>query len=366
MGASQGKILCSAPTHVAVDNFAARLDRRTRVIADTCNQGKEQGDPSRHRYPLVIRAYKPQDEVNAFKALLKDPKQGNEAVSSGWGPASRWKLHLSLASWLLAVLGSTAVRELHADDHPGLWTMRGEISGSKLASRLRDLVTGVTTWQQYEEEGPIPDKALHFFLMRILDKADFFCTTPAATHNFEEYRDWKNNLACGVAVDEAANMNRADLYCVWGNTLLPCFLFGDPKQLPPTVMTTNEKDSDGNFLNRFANSGGLSALQALQAGGIPVYRLITQLRMADGMFDMVSDIIYNGVPHVYAESCNIAAPEFAAGRALESYIREKHPTVAVCPRRQTAASLCAHSRLSRVHGPCHWLKEEHRSSQDRA
>ncbi|KAL6907012.1 hypothetical protein GGI43DRAFT_380534 [Trichoderma evansii] len=54
--------------------------------------------------------------------------------------------------------------------------------------------------------------------------------------------------------------------------------------------------------------------------------------MADGMFDMVSDIVYNGVPHVYAKSCNISAPEFEAGRALESYIREKHPTVAVCPK----------------------------------
>ncbi|KAM0257022.1 hypothetical protein ACHAQJ_004617 [Trichoderma viride] len=327
-----GKILCSAPTHVAVDNFAARLDKRTRAIAMTCNQGKQQSDPSRCRHHFVVRAYEPQEEVKAFKALLKDPTQGDEAAPKGWEQASRWKLHLSLAFWFLVILGSPKVRELHADDSPELWQLRKRIDFNPTLKRLRDVATGVTAWQQYEEDSPVLDNMIQSLLMHIMSKVDMFCTTPAATHDVEEYRNWKNHIACGVAVDEAANMNRADLYCVWGNTLMPCFLFGDPKQLPPTVMTTNEKDSEGNFLNRFANSSKISALQFFQASGIPVYRLTTQLRMADGMFDMVSDIIYKGVPHVYAKSCNIAAPEFDAGRALESYIQERYPTVAVCPK----------------------------------
>ncbi|KAL7933460.1 hypothetical protein V8C35DRAFT_56004 [Trichoderma chlorosporum] len=126
-------------------------------------------------------------------------------------------------------------------------------------------------------------------------------------------------------------MNRADLYCVWGNTLSPCFHFGDPKQPTPTVLTVEEKDGDGSFLVHFANSGSISALLFFQAIGIPVYRLTTQLRMGNSLFDMVSTIIYKGVPHVYASSCNIANAAFDSERALESYIWEKYPTVSPCP-----------------------------------
>lgn len=61
-------------------------------------------------------------------------------------------------------------------------------------------------------------------------------------------------------------------------------------------MTTNEEDAAGNPLNRFAEDGFSSPLAFLVATGIPVYRLKTQLRMADGMFDMISKIIYPDVP----------------------------------------------------------------------
>ncbi|PNP52921.1 hypothetical protein THARTR1_06436 [Trichoderma harzianum] len=46
---------------------------------------------------------------------------------------------------------------------------------------------------------------------------------------------------------------------------------------------------------------------------------------------MVSRIIYPGVPHVYAASCNTATPSFDSVRALESYLHEKYPTVTPCP-----------------------------------
>ncbi|EKJ69544.1 hypothetical protein FPSE_10255 [Fusarium pseudograminearum CS3096] len=81
-------------------------------------------------------------------------------------------------------------------------------------------------------------------------------------------------------------VNRADLYGVWGNTLLPCFLFGHPCLPPPdmtpkyqggpTIMTTNEKDGNVNFLNRLAADGGVSPLAFFVATGIPVYRLKTE------------------------------------------------------------------------------------------
>ncbi|KKO96843.1 hypothetical protein THAR02_11056 [Trichoderma harzianum] len=46
---------------------------------------------------------------------------------------------------------------------------------------------------------------------------------------------------------------------------------------------------------------------------------------------MVSRIIYQGVPHVYATSCNLATASFDSGRALENYIQEKYSTVTPCP-----------------------------------
>ncbi|KAL7788698.1 hypothetical protein V8C37DRAFT_404273 [Trichoderma ceciliae] len=77
-------------------------------------------------------------------------------------------------------------------------------------------------------------------------------------------------------------------------------------------MRPNEKDGDDNLLSRFAYHSSVSALAFFQASGIPVYRLTTHPQMANGI-------------------CNIATSEFDAGRAIESYIREKHPTITACP-----------------------------------
>lgn len=270
------RVLCSAPTDAAVDNFAACLDNRTRAMVKDCNRDKAQNDPKRRRHRTVIRGYNLNDEVSAFKALLRDPTLGDEAAPKEWDLASQWKLNLSLAFWLLVVLGSPAVRELHLDDDEGLWKLRRQINGVLSLKRLRDVATGVTTWEQYEQGGLVEDKTIQHYLVCLLPYANMLCITPAATENVPAFKQWKTEIARGVAVDEAACMNRADLYCVWGNTLLPCFLFGDHRQLPLTVLEPNDRDSDGNRLNRFAKSGKISALLFFQATGIPVYRLMTK------------------------------------------------------------------------------------------
>lgn len=318
------QVLCSAPTHVAVDNFAARLDKRTRAMTKALNQGREQNDPNRYRHRLVIRAYRLNAEVGAFTALLKDPTLGDEAAPKGWGHASRWKLHLSLAFWFLAILGSPAVRELHPDDSEGLWDLRHQTDRFPQLRRLRDVATGVTTWEQYEQEGPVPNKTIEANMMALLPFANMLCMTPAASENVKQYRAWKTQRACGIAVDEAANMNRADLYCVWGNTLLPCFLFGDPKQLPPTVLSPNDKDDDGNHLNRFAKIGAISALLFLQAAGFPVYRLTTQLRMGKGLFDMVSGIMKGRVQSTQGHATSFDGRLVPGPRERHRHCRHGH------------------------------------------
>ncbi|KAF4422240.1 hypothetical protein F53441_14297 [Fusarium austroafricanum] len=70
--------------------------------------------------------------------------------------------------------------------------------------------------------------------------ADILCATITASHNDGRVHEFKLH-ADGFAIDEAANMTQADLLRVWGNTPMPCFLFGDAKRLPSAVMIITEK-----------------------------------------------------------------------------------------------------------------------------
>ncbi|KAH0496386.1 hypothetical protein TgHK011_003749 [Trichoderma gracile] len=182
-----GRVLCSAPSDAAVDNFAARLDTRTRAMAEACNRRTEQSGPKRYRHRLVIRAYHPSAEVDAFNALLKDPSLGDEAAPKGWEP--RWMLHLSLTFWFLAVLGSPAVRELHPNDSQDLWDLRQQIDSTEPdLERLRDVATGVTAWEQYERDGLVADETIKFYLLRLLPYVNMLCMTPAESEDVAMYR----------------------------------------------------------------------------------------------------------------------------------------------------------------------------------
>ena len=70
--------------------------------------------------------------------------------------------------------------------------------------------------------------AVKGLLESLVRRADFLCVTPDASQYHKSYRDWKATGGRGVATDEAACMSRADLCCIWGNTLTPCLLFGQP------------------------------------------------------------------------------------------------------------------------------------------
>ncbi|RSL50912.1 hypothetical protein CEP54_011672 [Fusarium duplospermum] len=357
MHAKLGKILCSAPTNVAVDNFANRLERRARAVVKRYNKGLQEGQ-ARRRRPLVVRAFKPKQEDDAFVELLRKPQTLNKGVpKSTWGVPSKWTLPMSCTFWLLVVLRSPLVRELHPDDCEALHHIQEEIDRREDLASVRELAKGNITWEQFKDipGGPGSLDKVCTWLREIPRLADLLCTTPAATKNVKEYREWKEGVARGIAVDEAANMHRSDLYCVWGNTLLPCFLFGDPKQLPPAIMTDNEQervlpsgDADGkgkgkrkneakdnevtvSYINRFAKDGKISALQYLQASGLPVYRLKTQLRMAKGMFDMMAGSIYPDIPFEYAASRSIDNAEFQIGRDLEAFALARFPALAKCP-----------------------------------
>lgn len=272
MATKFGKVLCSASTEMATDIFAQRIDQRARAVSERYNRSVNPNAGSQNRHLLVVRGYSLDDEVTAVQHLLQNSQADDSTIAGTASPRGlRWRKHLSLASWLLAILGSPAVRPLHPDDKEILWKYRGSIPSNPVARPLYLVATGQVSWEKSAARQLRPAQ-IRELLQSLLDNADVLCTTPAATES-GDFKPWKTTLARAVVVDDAGRMKRADLYCVWGNTLTPCFLVGNSEQLSLPVLAPNEADSHGSRLNRFAEFSRISALEAFMASGVPVYRL---------------------------------------------------------------------------------------------
>ncbi|RSM00400.1 hypothetical protein CEP52_009150 [Fusarium oligoseptatum] len=112
---------------------------------------------------------------------------------------------------------------------------------------------------------------------------------------------------------------------------MPCVLAGDVRQLPPAVMALDEKDSQGNAINRLGRDAKISPLKFFQGLGMPVYRLQTQLRMAHGLFDLSKRFVYPDVDCTYGPGCSIELDAHRIGRNLESFVLGKHPQLNAAP-----------------------------------
>ncbi|KAJ4855664.1 AAA domain-containing protein [Trichoderma breve] len=195
--------------------------------------------------------------------------------------------------------------------------------------RFCAVATGSITWEEYQRGETVPQGFVTGMFLHLVKQADILCTTPALSCTLP-YRTWKEESAKGIAVDEAGNISRPDLYTAWGNTLLPCLLSGDEKQLRPSIMTLIDHDADHNAINRFAPDGLISPLEFLTATGWPIYRLRVQLRMARGLFDMCHREVYNDLPFTYGVGSNIA--RHGVGVTLENYLVRRFPGLAPPPR----------------------------------
>jgi hypothetical protein len=327
MAATLGKVYATAPTHVATDNFAERLDRISQSVTSRRNEGRPHEGKS-HR-TFVMRGFKGEEEYEAFRRILENPHLGDKAAPNrDWSADSKWTLHLSPTFWLLMALRSPAVRELHEDDHPGILAIQKRLDNAPKCKRLRDVATGAISWQEYESGEMVQASIVHDMFRVLFASVDILCTTPALSCQ-KPFREWKENSAKGIAVDEAGNISRPDLYCVWGNTLLPCLLGGDDKQLPPTVMTLDDKDGEGNYLNRFGPDAKISALEFFRASGWPIYRLRTQLRMAKGLFDTCHREVYSDLPFTYGPGSHLA--KHPVGQAVERYLATRFPKLKSSP-----------------------------------
>lgn len=194
--------------------------------------------------------------------------------------------------------------------------------------RLCDVATGKITWEEYQRGETVPQGFITGMFLHLVKQADILCTTPALSCTLP-YRTWKEESARGIAVDEAGNISRPDLYTAWGNTLLPCLLSGDEKQLRPNITTMNDQDADHHAINRFAPDGLISPLEFFTATGWPIYRLRIQLRMAKGLFDMCHREVYNDLPFTYGVGSNIA--RHGVGVTLENYLIRRFPDLTPPP-----------------------------------
>ncbi|XEU95360.1 hypothetical protein FSHL1_000644 [Fusarium sambucinum] len=323
MAASVGRVLGSGPTHVAVNNLCARIDAVTCRVTEKYNAGKQPDD--RCRRTLVVRGFKLNDEVAAFKRLVEKPTLADDAAPiRTWGIKSKWKFHLSASFWLLVCLGSD-IRPLHEDDGEMLKGLHTTLAERSDLARLRDRVSGKITWEEYANGETVGNADLEKLVQQIVDGADILCTLPALAHTESMLYSWKIK-AHGIAIDEAGNMTRADLCSVWGNTLRPCLLAGDEKQLAPVVMTLADEE-DGNYVNRFGPDGVTSPLEFIKGMGWPVYRLRTQLRLARGQFELCRNYVYKDVACTYGPGTDVELPSHRLGHSLEEFAQAKFPSV---------------------------------------
>lgn len=105
--------------------------------------------------------------------------------------------------------------------------------------------------------------------------------------------------------------------------------------------------SNKNLFNRFVEDGQVSPLEFLAGSGMSVYRLKTQLRMPDGMFDWVAELMYDDVDLRYGAHCDISNPDFDAGYRLERFLLDRYDDLALSPRGKLFPAFvhCAGSRV---------------------
>lgn len=273
MAATLGSIYSTAPTHVATAKFAERLHRISQSVTRRRNEGKKSGDGTRARRTFVMRCFSPDDETIAFVNILRNLHLGDKAAPNrDWSIDSNWTLNLTPSFWLLMVLRSPAVREIHEDDPKVIHEMQQQMDIRRDYERLRAVATGKISWQKYESGPMVKKEAIEGMFGHLLRNTDILCTT-TATSMQEPYSKWKMIRARGIAVDEAGSISRPDLDRVWGDTMLPCLLGGDDNQLPPATTTVDDKDIEGYHINRLSQDAQLSALEFFRASGWPIYRL---------------------------------------------------------------------------------------------
>lgn len=278
---SINRVYVSGPSHRAVDNIALRI----RLVGEKVAEGET-------KLPLVVRGHKKDAEMANFIRLVENPDSSER--QSRWDPVLPWSLELSLCEWLLRVTRA-GNKDLTGREKPALLAIQEDFLENKTYGDLRRFIKGEIKFAELKglaasatlkeasdenEEDVITSNPSAYstvwgLMVRILECADFICTTPFAA----QANPYKSmcKMADAVILDEAGAMDKTDALMVWGPFHRPCAMAGDEKQLPPAVI---EK-----IKNRFSPDAAVSILEFLKMTGHPCFTLNTQYRIAHGLFD---------------------------------------------------------------------------------
>jgi len=133
-------------------------------------------------------------------------------------------------------------------------------------------------------------KLLREACKRVVEEANaVFSTCIAATSIWA--REFRDKVGLNI-IDEAGAVTLLEAVLVWrGNT--PIILVGDNNQLPPPVMTINQKFENGKPVNAFDKQLQQPLLHALIENNWPYWLLSEQMRIEPGLFDPANFIIYD-------------------------------------------------------------------------
>jgi len=291
--------------------------------------------------PLVVRGYAVQTEVSAFVKIASGKSCGaGEDIVDPYR-TGRWSLKLSPCEWLLKVMGARDF-QLTADDPKCLHDLREQVVADALYEGLRKFAAGEISYDEFQSSTPAASQLILDLVKTIIMMADAVCTTPFCSSQ-DPYSKFNSNVAKGIILDEAGAMWQADALLVWGRGCRPCAMAGDPRQLPPVVMSHNEFRK-GKCENAFSDLARVSQLEQVRRSGWPCFVLNVQFRIVEGCFDLARDVIYPDVEgFAYASQVAVRANPLFMG--VETWVRSTFKAPACPPNKILPLFFdCAESR----------------------
>ncbi|KAM5374287.1 hypothetical protein ACJZ2D_006612 [Fusarium nematophilum] len=339
-----GQVIVSAPSNGASDNIEERISRMSdELMVEYASSGLPV------RTPMSVRGYAIDREVSNCLAVISGHKfkEGDEL------DPSPWQFRHSLCWWTLRALGCKIENVdclQESTDNEELWSLHCRLQSlltdepepeeehdeddetdmpatpkQHPFSAFGDLVkiaNGKLTVEAYREkvEKNTLRRDIDRLMLQVVRCANVVVVTPIMSSS-KPYRSFNCHCARAVVLDEAAAMHRTDGLLVYGNTPRVLIAVGDEKQLPPTLMSSGERDQFDQPVNRFADDAKLSFLSWWLHLGFPAFHLFSQHRMAPGMFDLSLELVYSNLKAEFKYS---ASSDFPYAANIRGYLTKTH------------------------------------------